>query len=84
MLSPVEMEVLVDLLVHGDNVPGNIAENTGRHPKSVSKRLPDLEEHGLIRNKGRGVYTLTPDGVAQAQALRGDVNADENADENAA
>ena len=69
MLSPVERDVLVDLLTHGDNVPGNIADNTDRHPKSVSKRLKSLEEKELIENKGRGVYTLTMDGIAVARRL---------------
>jgi Mn-dependent DtxR family transcriptional regulator len=72
MLSPVEIDVLRDLLIHGDNVPANIAENTGRHPKSVSKRLPDLESRGLIRNKGHGVWTLTAEGLDAAQTLHGE------------
>lgn len=69
MLSPVERDILHHLLTGGDDVPGNIAEATDRHPKSVSKRLPDLVDEGLIRNKGRGVYTLTPSGVSLARSL---------------
>ena len=68
--SPVEMDVLIDLLIHGDNVPANIADNTGRHSKSISRRLPDLEDRGLVKNKGRGVYTLTPEGIDMARTLR--------------
>ena len=73
MLTPVEIDVLTDLLKNGDNIPANIADNTGRHSKSVSKRLPDLEEEGLIRNKGRGVYTLTSTGLQQSRALTGEI-----------
>lgn len=69
MLSPVEIDILRDLLEHGDNIPANIAENTGRHRKSVSKRLPELESEGLIRNKGRGVYKLTGEGLRVARSL---------------
>lgn len=70
MLSPVEIEVLRDLLVNGDNVPANTAENVDRHAKSASRSLSNLEEDGLVENKGRGVWTLTPEGVEAARSLR--------------
>lgn len=70
MLSPVARDALVDLLIHGDNVPSNIAANTDRHPKSVSKRLSDLEDDGLVENKGSGVYALTLEGIAIARRLK--------------
>lgn len=58
-----EMDVLNDLERNGDNVPGNIADNTGRHEKSVSRVLSgeseSLQERGLVETKGRGVWTIT-------------------------
>lgn len=69
-LTPVERDILVDLLTNGDNVPANIAENCDRHAKSVSYRLSDLVECSLVRNKGNGVYTLTVEGAQSARALR--------------
>ena len=68
-LTETEMEVLHDLAVNGDNVPSNIAENTGRHPKSVSRSLSgetnSLESRGYVRNKGRGVWTITGEGRSE-------------------
>jgi predicted transcriptional regulator len=69
MLSPVERAVLIDLLLNGDNIPSNIAGNTGKHQKSVSNKLPDMIEAGLVENKGRGVYTLTQEGLNAARSL---------------
>jgi predicted transcriptional regulator len=72
MLSPVEIDVLRDLLLNGDNLPANIADNTGRHQKSVQRRMSDLEENELVRNKGRGVYALTDKGLKTAQSIVSD------------
>jgi Mn-dependent DtxR family transcriptional regulator len=69
-LSPVEQELLSALLTDGDNVPGNLADLTGRHPKSVSRSLSNLEDRGLVRTKGRGVWTLTQEGAELAEHLR--------------
>jgi len=69
MLSPVQEDILVDLLVHGDDGPRNIAENTDRNPDSVSQRLPELVEQDFIRNKGAGTYTLTRDGIHLAREI---------------
>jgi len=60
-LSPVERAIVADLLENGDNVPGNIAENTGYHPKSVQRSISNLVDMGVVRSKGRGVYTVSPD-----------------------
>lgn len=68
-LSPVERAIILDLGEHGDNIPANIAENSEKHVKSVSRSLANLEEEGLVRNKGRGVYTLTPEGKEARSAL---------------
>lgn len=76
MLTAVEMDILVDLLVHGDNTPSNLADNTGRHKTSVSQRLPELEERDLVRNKGRGVWSLTEPGANMAVSIRSDRAAD--------
>jgi Mn-dependent DtxR family transcriptional regulator len=54
--------MLVTLLNHGDNVPGNLADLTEHHANSISRSLSQLENKGYVRNKGRGVWTLTPSG----------------------
>mgnify|MGYP006310081151 CR=1 FL=1 len=67
--TPLEMDILYDLERNGDNVPGNIAENTGRHEKAVSRSLSgaddSLANQGLVRSKGRGVWTITEEGQSQ-------------------
>jgi len=68
-LSPVERDILEDLFFHGDDVPANIARRTGRHRGSISRRLPNLEEKGLVRLKGAGVYTLTIAGYGVAREI---------------
>lgn len=72
-LSRGERKILRDLYRNGDNVPANIAENADLHSKSVSRCLSgddeSLEDRGLVRNKGRGVYTLTKEGLKLAQEL---------------
>lgn len=69
MLTSVSRDALADLLIHGDNTPKNIADNTGRHRKNISERLIDLEEEGFVINKGGGVYTLTQEGLVMARAV---------------
>jgi len=69
MLSSVEMDVLVSLLLDGDNTPSNIARNTDRHKTSVSERLADLEDKSLVQSKGGGVWTLTLRGAHMAQTI---------------
>ena len=66
-LSPVERAVVADLSCHGDNVPGNISDNTGYHEKSVSRSLSNLEDRDIVRNKGRGVWSLTEHGETIAK-----------------
>jgi predicted transcriptional regulator len=70
MLTSVEREVLVDLLIHGDNGPKNIADNIERHNTSVSRDLAELAEEDLVVNKGRGVWSLEPDGVQFARSIK--------------
>jgi DNA-binding MarR family transcriptional regulator len=65
-LSDAEKDVLLCLSEKGDNIPANIADETGLHSKSVSRILSGsegLESKGLIENKGRGVWTLTEEGA---------------------
>lgn len=69
MFSSVELDVLEDLLVNGDNTPKNIAENREWAPVSVSQRLAALEEQGLVENKGSGVWTLTVIGANTARSI---------------
>lgn len=69
MLSPVDRDVIVDLLLHGDNTPQNIARNTERSPSSVSRRLSTLKEKGIVRNKGSGVWTLKEEGILMGQTI---------------
>lgn len=68
-LSPCERAIVADLKTNGDNVPGNIADNTGHHPKSISRSLSNLRDMGYVKNKGRGVWTLTADGEDIADAV---------------
>lgn len=68
-LSPVERAVVADLSSNGDNVPANIADSTGHHPKSVSRSLSNLEDRDIVYNKGRGVWTLTDDGEEIAKSV---------------
>ena len=63
-LTPSEKKIIADLLVNGDNVAGNISDETGVTPNYVSRLLADLESKGLTESKVRGVYTLTISGVA--------------------
>lgn len=68
MFTGAARDVLVDLLENGANTPSNVAENTDRHPKTVSERLADLESSGYVRNKG-GVWELTMKGLTAAQTI---------------
>lgn len=69
MLSEVDREILVCLLIKGDNTPRNIAEICNRHHQSIQDRLEELSDKSLIRNKGRGVYRLTEKGIRYAQTV---------------
>lgn len=54
--------VLKHLFEKGDNLPANIAEDTDYHRNYLTNQIRELAEAGLVRNKGRGVWTLTPAG----------------------
>lgn len=72
-LTPVQKDVLVHLYREGDDIPANIADGTGRHSKSVSRCISGMDESllslGFLRDKGRGVYTLTEKGEERAKGL---------------
>lgn len=68
-LTKLEKDIVADLLMHGDNLPSNIGDNTGRHPTSVSRQMANLEDMGFVRPKGNGVWSLTRKGFTAAQIL---------------
>ncbi len=68
MFTGVERSILIELLEVGNLSPSVLAERTGHHPKSVSKRLSKLEDDGYVENLN-GVWALTTSGVRAAQAL---------------
>ena len=80
-LSEGDIAILIDLYRQGDNLPSNIAENIDKSRVHVSNRLSSLHDDGLTHNKGGGVWTLTPDGVELARALRGSYDAVHQADD---
>lgn len=78
MLSQVDQEILVALLVDGANTPKNISDIIDRHHQSVMSRLDPLLEDDLIQNKGRGVYELTVAGLESARVLRKETTIEES------
>lgn len=54
--------LILEELQHGRNLGANIAEEIDRHQKTVTRRLNQLEDYGLVRNIGRGVYEITDRG----------------------
>jgi predicted transcriptional regulator len=50
---------IIEKLREGRNVPANIAEELGLTRQYIQQRLQRMEEHGLVKNIGRGVYELT-------------------------
>ena len=71
-LSPTGEDILVALLLVGDALPITIADVMGRHPASVSRSVPDLVDRGLVVEKHRSVYALTPTGYREARRLLDD------------
>jgi Mn-dependent DtxR family transcriptional regulator len=67
--TDLEGEILIQILVGGDDAPKGIAQSIDRPSKSVSRALSRLQEEGLVRPKGAGVWTLTNAGVQVAQNL---------------
>ncbi|WP_083912466.1 MarR family transcriptional regulator [Natronolimnohabitans innermongolicus] len=69
-LSPSERAILVDLLLHGDDMPSNIAERTDFARETISRNCSRLVERDFARDKGGGVYKLTNAGVLIAQNIQ--------------
>jgi len=66
---PTESDVLVGLLLIDDALPREIAEVVGRHPRSVSRSVSELVDEGLVVEKGRSVFALTPEGYREAREI---------------
>lgn len=66
---PTESEILLGLLLIGDSQPGEIAEEFGRHPGSISRSITKLVEDRLIVEKGRSTYALTCNGYSAARGV---------------
>ena len=73
MPTEVDRAILSELLAVGNLSPSILADRTGHHSKSISRRLDVLEDDGYVENLG-GVWTLTVSGVRMAQALHTDSN----------
>jgi Mn-dependent DtxR family transcriptional regulator len=69
MRPPTERDILLCLLLTGDSLPITIGTLMGRHTKSVSRSIQPLIDDGLIVEKDRGVYALTPEGYAEARRV---------------
>lgn len=69
MRAPTEEDVLVGLLLSGDSLPLAIAERFDRHPRSISRSVSDLVDEGLVVEKYRSVYALTPEGYREARRV---------------
>ena len=70
MLSAVDREILLALLVGGADTPRNLSEICDRHHQSVQKRIAGLQDDDLVIAKGRGVYAISMAGAETARALR--------------
>lgn len=73
-LTGVDREMLVALLIFGDNSRANLSEICGRHPNSIGDSRDRLEESDLIFDKGRGVLALSLGGLRTAQAVNREFN----------
>lgn len=67
--SEVENDILVDLLVHGDDKAENIGRRVNRPPSSISRSISSLAEDQVVRDKGGGVYTLQEQGRNLGRSL---------------
>ena len=60
---------ILEELMGGRNLGANIAKEVGRHKKTITKRLNQMEEDSLVNNIGNGVYEVTPKGVATLRLI---------------
>lgn len=61
--------VLEDLAENGRNLAANVADNVDLHRKTVSPRLRQLKDYGLVHDIGRGVYEITSDGEIALEVM---------------
>jgi predicted transcriptional regulator len=61
--------VLQDLSQNGRNLAANVADNVGLHRKTVSPRLRQLDDYGLVHDVGRGVYEITDEGEIALEVM---------------
>ena len=69
MFTGVDESIITELHDVGNLSPSILADRTGHHPKSISKRLSVLEDDGFVENLG-GVWALTISGTRAAQSLK--------------
>ena len=67
MAEPMLLQLPTDRLIleelrRGQNLGANVAEAIDRHPKTVTRRVTQLEDYRLAENIGRGVYRITDRG----------------------
>jgi len=55
-------KMILEELQDGRNLGANIADEIDRHKKTVTRRLRQLEDYGVVNNIGRGVYEITDKG----------------------
>jgi Mn-dependent DtxR family transcriptional regulator len=65
-LTRTEENILKHLLLYGDNVPSNVAEDIDASRSYVNDLLSGLSEKGLVIHKGNGVYKLSGTGISVA------------------
>lgn len=68
-LTPLQRDIITHIHQHGHDIPANIGDSADAHRNSVTRAIRDLEERGLVENKGRGVYKLTEPGREAARDL---------------
>lgn len=65
---PTDRKVLEELR-EGRNLAANISDAIGRHRKTVTRRLNQLLDYGLVKNVGKGLYEITARGVATLELM---------------
>jgi predicted transcriptional regulator len=68
-LTPVQKDMLIDLLLHGDDKAENVGNRTNHHRNTVSSHMGTLVEEGYLTGKGGGVYRLREPGRDAALGL---------------
>lgn len=68
-LTPLQRSILADMAIYGADKAENIGARTGYHRNTVSARLNELENHGMLSERGGGVYELTDSGRSAGREL---------------